>query len=365
MRTVASSPHVESPPARNVVQVPPMFEPVMGWLDSVAAAHIGTSGVRLEPVRYEERPFSHVLKVAVRPDTSVVAERHLYVKLFKCASPKDLERIRGRVAREFEQTSDVHRAMSRWQGLGTIRPVACSPELLVSVTEEAPGTTLLAYLESRVRWRGRKSPGDDLASTMGRVGRWLQAFQTVAPSGGRTTVDAVRSYVDLRLVRLTELPRSGFTQADRERVLSHIARLGDRVDAADLEEVAVHGDLALGNILVSADRITVLDFPMMGTGSRLHDLTRLYTQIELMALKPQFRRSVLRTALASLLQGFDVNVTTRRPMFRLLSLQHRINHLATLSVSQPSFPTSAYNWHVRRAHRSWIERELRMSERGA
>lgn len=353
--------HATLPSGGVIPGVPPELTGVLAWLTSELCTEFGTLDVHVAPVFYEERKFSHVLKVAV--SGSGVPDRHLFVKIFKCA-PDDVERIRGRVARDFERTRQIYQAMARWADLGAVRPVACSPQLLVSVTEEAPGETLLAYLQSRSAWLTDGGSPTEPAATMTRVGRWLRAFQSTAPVAGMMPVDSLRSYVDVRLERLVALPSAGFSADDRRRVLAYIDRLGAAADPEDLEEVTIHGDLAPANILVTQDRVTVLDFAMAGTGSRLHDLTRLIVQVELVGLKPQFRTAVLQRAIRALLSGFDSDVTAQRPMFRLLSLLHRTNHLATLASSRASFPASAYNWHVRRAHRAWIERELRMSERG-
>jgi hypothetical protein len=355
-----------SPVRRGAVPVPARFKPVLAWLGSDSAALLGIPGAQFEAVAYEERPFSYVLKVAVYADGGAAPDRHLFIKIFKAgSSPDDVRRMRERVQSDFEKTRELYDAMSRWPGLGTVRPVAYSIEHLASVTEEAPGETLLAHLQTHAAWLSTDRDAGEPEGTMKRVGAWLRAFQSTAPPVGRVSIDDLRRYIDIRLERLTSLPLANFTGEDRRRALQRIEQLGAAADPVDLEEVRVHRDLAPGNILVSRDRITVLDFAMSGTGSRLHDLTRLFLQIELVALKPQFRRSVLRRAARALLEGFDTEVTTDRPMFRLLSLLHHVNHLGTLAKSRAPFPVNAYNWHVRRAHRAWIERELRMTERGA
>ena len=97
----------------------------------------------------------------------------------------------------------------------------------------------------------------------------------------------------------------GFSSDDRLAVLNHIQALGAQIAPQDLKEVAVHSDLALGNILVSDGRIVVLDFAMSKLGTRLHDLTRLYVQLDLLAVKPRFSSRVVRRLQQALLNGFD------------------------------------------------------------
>ncbi len=141
-------------------------------------------------------------------------------------------------------------------------------------------------------------------------------------------------------------------------MLSHVDALGHRAAPEDLREVAVHSDLALGNIIVSGDRIVVLDFAMAKRGTRLHDLTRLAVQLDLLSVKPQFGSRVIRRLQLAVLEGFDPALRMDRPMFRLLTLLHRVNHLTTLSVNRFSPAEAVYNALVRRRHRRWIAAEL-------
>jgi Ser/Thr protein kinase RdoA (MazF antagonist) len=344
--------------------VPEAFGSVLAWLTSELPLYLGQGAVQLTPVEYQERPFSHLLRVAVSSERESAARR-MFVKIFKSTgSFEDTERMRRRVEHDFERTREIHRAMSVWPDLRVVTPVACHAEHLATVTEEAPGRPLFEHLRAHVGWLPAGTSVEP-GATMERIGRWIRAFQAAAPSGGSISLDGLRGYVDVRLSRLTTIRAAGFDAADRRRVLSHIDRLGALADPGDFEEAPIHGDLALGNILVSPGHVTVLDFAMAGIGSRLHDLSRLFVQVELMALKPQMRTASLKRANRALLSGFDASLTPERPMFRLLSMLHRVNHFLTLSTSRRTFPESAYNWHVRRHHRAWMMRELRESELSA
>jgi aminoglycoside phosphotransferase (APT) family kinase protein len=348
---------------RRLEALPKVFEPVVDWLASELAGYWGRSPVEIVPVFYAERPFSHLLKAVVlaKGETS---GRRIFVKIFKTTgAPDDVARMRQRVEHEFETTRAIHRAMSAWPDLGVVVPIAFDRTHLVTVTEEAAGRPLTEYLHSHARWGLRRSSAGP-SITMSRIGRWIRAYQSTSPSGGSITLDELRSYIDHRLARLVTVPRANFDAADRRDVLAYIDRVGARVDPIDLQKVPIHGDLALGNILVSPDAVTVLDFAMAGTGSRLHDVTRLFVQVELMALKPPVSAIHLKEANRALLAAFDSSLTPSAPMFRLLSLLHRVNHFLTLSVVSGRFPASIYNWRVRRHHRAWIMREVRAPKGG-
>lgn len=337
--------------------VPRVFDPVLARLRLEAAEQFGTAQAQLTPVAFEERPYSYLLRVKVRTAATARPDSHIFIKIFK-PKPHDggVEKMRARVAHDFATTRHIHEAMTQWPDLAAIRPIACYVDELAIVTEEAHGVTLLAYLQAHAGW----FPGGEtlraLETTMAQVGRWVRAFQSIDPGLERVSVDALGDYVDLRLKRLVD--QRVFTARDRQRVLEHLDALGRDVAPSDLQEVVAHADLAPGNILISGRRVVVLDFAMANRASTLHDISRLYLQMDLFRAKPQFRSPVIRALQRALLAGFDPILTADRPLFRFLLMLHRVNHLGTLSLNRERFPASAFSSHIRRLHRRWIDREL-------
>ena len=63
----------------------------------------------------------------------------------------------------------------------------------------------------------------------------------------------------------------------------------------------------------------------------------------------------------ALLREYDETLTPERPLFRYLSMLHRVNHLATLSLAREGFAAGLMSGRVRRLHHRWIGRELRTS----
>jgi hypothetical protein len=335
-----------------------VFAPVLELLTADAAVHFGTA-VRLEPCSYTERPFSHVLRVDVRRNGDGPLLSRVFVKIFK---PKPIpggpDALRQRVAHEFETTRRVHAWLSPHRNLGAVPPVACYPAHLAIVTEEVKGPTLLAHLHHEAAWLPSERQMDELGEIMATVGRWVRTFQGMEAHGSSLTVAAIREYIDHRLQRLVrDAPR--YTESHRQLVLAHVDALGQCIGSDGLIEVPIHADMSLGNLLVDGRRIVVLDFAMATAGSSLYDLTRLYVQLDLLAVKPHIRPSVIRRLQQALIHGFDESLVADRPMFRLHLLLHRINHFTTLSVNRASFLEDVYNGAVRRQHRRWLDAELR------
>jgi aminoglycoside phosphotransferase (APT) family kinase protein len=122
--------------------------------------------------------------------------------------------------------------------------------------------------------------------------------------------------------------------------------------------VTVHADLSPSNVMVSNGRIVILDFAMSRLGHPLQDVARLYAQLELLAMKPQFRRRDVAVLQQALLRGFDPSLDPADAAFRLQMLAQHVNHLASLSTRKRKGLESIYNAFVRRQHVSWLEREV-------
>jgi aminoglycoside phosphotransferase (APT) family kinase protein len=347
--TVASS----MPPA------PKLFEPVLARLRAEALEHFGTAGARLVPLAYEQRPFSHLLRVGICRNGAATPDQFVFVKLFK-PKPHDggVEKMRARVAHDFEVSRRIFEALQSSAGGGAVRPIACYVDHLAIVSEQADGVTLMSHLHQHARWFLTPQSTHSVADTLAAVGRWVRQFQSIEPGTGHVRLPDVRAYIDVRLERL--VAHEAAPAAFRQRVLDHLDRLAAQVPDAELADVIVHADLAPGNILIAAGRVVVLDFAMVQRGSALHDISRLYLQLDILRAKPTFRPAVIRALQEALLQAFDPTLTPARPLFRYLSMLHRVNHLATLSLARERFPGGMMSGRVRRLHQRWIEHELRM-----
>jgi aminoglycoside phosphotransferase (APT) family kinase protein len=336
-----------------------IFDPVLGALTNDAAEHFGVGPVNLVRMERVERPFSHLLRLGVcrTGDDSPIA--HLFLKILKPVPiAGGIDALRQRVADDFSTTRRVYRAMAAHQQLGVVPPVACYPEHLALVTEQVPGATLLDHLMRYAAWLPSASRVEQLAGTMANVGRWVRVFQSIDAGDGTVTAESIRDYVDHRLRKLVTHRPARFGDGERQAVLRHIDALGRQIDPCEFREVPIHADLAPGNILISGERVVVLDFAMAKHGTKLQDLTRLVMQIDLLGIKPQMSDRVLGELQRALVHGFDASLTPDAPLFRLMTLLHRINHLTTLSVNRYGGPARIYNSFVRRRHRRWLAAEL-------
>lgn len=333
--------------------------PVLERLQNDAAAYFGETSVRLVPLEYHDRPFSHLMRVAVFAGGASSPVSVLFVKVSKLKPVSHAtETMRARVEHDYAITCRLHRVMRGCSAVGVVPPVACYPEHLAIVTEEVRGPTLLEYLVSRAGWFPSAKRLDAMYRTTAAVGQWVRVFQETDAPGPRLPVHALRDYIDHRLKRLVVEDARRFSPRDRTNVLRQCDRLNAEIGGRELEQVPVHSDLALGNILVDGERIVVLDFAMTKRGTALHDVARLHVQMDVLAVKPYIRDSVVRRLQSNLLTGYDLSLSEHRPLFRLLVLLHRLNHLVTLRLERGRTAVSAYNRLVARRHYRWLREEL-------
>jgi hypothetical protein len=328
------------------------FTPILARLEAESMERFGSPGVHLTPVGYEERPFSWLMRAAV----SGASTGHVFIKIFKPKDPASGVDLRARVIQDFATTCEIHGFMQQWDDLGAVRPIACYDEALAIVTEQAEGVTLLEELQAHAAWFPGRARVAALERSLETVGRWLRRFQGFHPADGRVSVASLVDYVDTRLKRMVD--RRVMTAEQRTATLDHLEALGRRTSDDDLKEVAVHADLAPANILVSNRGVVVLDFAMAGRGTALHDISRLYMQIDLLRAKPHFRGRVIAPLQAALLRGFDSRLSAAHPLFRLLSMLHHVNHLGTLALRREALPGRLVSARAIGMHRRWIAAEL-------
>jgi Ser/Thr protein kinase RdoA (MazF antagonist) len=325
------------------------FAAVLSQLQLRGRELFGSDTINAEVDAVLVRPFSRVYKLRLNGESRFP---NVFVKIARprLDTPEEFEFMSRRVAKDFQTTRSVHEAMSGCEGLNVVRAIACFPEHLALLTEAAPGDTLGAYVEREARWWG---PGKKRAvfEVARRAGEWIRAFQKTG-GGRQIQAEEIRDYIDLRLRRLTAAPRAHFSESDRRDVLAALAR--QRIADADLTSVAVHADLALSNILVDRGRITVLDLAMAGGGTRFHDLTHLYMQMALLAMKPSFRPATVAALQRGLVRGYDAGLSPDEPLFRVMYLQHRVCHLVAVVESRRNLVQRLYDERIVRSHRKWI-----------
>lgn len=340
-----------------------VFAPVLTSVCRDVEAAFGPD-VWLDPIERHERLFSFLLRARVCDKGSTSPRSHIFLKIGKTPpTTAALERHRSRALLDYETMGRVYARMSDGLAFGAVRPIASYPEQLAVVTEQVDGETLLERLQREVAWSSRLKGASDLMIVLERTGQWISAFQKALPPREQQSAAQMAPYIDARL-RLMAEGRNARDTGLRDRVLRHVAALSEEAGGVEPGAVAVHADLSPSNVIVSSGRIVVLDFAMTRLGHPLQDAARLFTQLDLLKVKPQFRSKVIDELQTALLRGFAPGLSRRDPAFRIQVLSQRVNHLASLTTRRYGWREAAYNFLVKRNHSHWIERELRTPAAG-
>ena len=293
------------------------FDSILRRLESDSAAVWGSRPVVLEPIAVTKRPSSSVLRVRVRsPERTFGA----FIKIYEPVG--EIGAQRHQLAADYRAAQNAHAHMSE-RGLGVAKPIACFPESLAIVTEEAPGETLAALLRRELRWSVSADGVRKLTAIFERIGAWLWAFQARSRRPGALSLDGIREYLDDRLQLLVAMRAAGFDADRRNAALRQFDSLAERVPPSHRVLVQVHGDFCPENVLVDGERITVIDFAAE-RGSALHDLTHLHCYMGTLYSKPWMSRATIDSLQQALLRGYDRSLAPAEPLFQLLVMQHTV-----------------------------------------
>lgn len=334
------------------------FSHVLAALRGRSLELFGVREATFETLLRVARPYSEVRRVRV---AGAVRSPLIYVKVFRprTSGPDEVAFMQRRVAGDFAATKRAHDAFSSAHELAVPRPVAAFPDLLALVTEEAAGVPLADALERQLRFTTALARLQSLMRAMHRVGQWIDLFQRAEGTRGQLDWPEVCEYIDIRLRRIVTHSRSPISAADRTDILAALDRCWDGVPDSERRQVAVHGDLALGNVLVADSCVTVLDLAMVGTGSIYHDLAHMHMQLGLLQVKPMFRPRAVRMLQDALLQGYSNDVSAERPLFQVMLCQHVACHLSGLLFRPASPLARIYNGWVARRHGRWLRQFAR------
>ena len=326
--------------------------PFLDPLDRLRAGsleYFGAARVRLEPMAELRGRFGRVLRVGVEtPDRRLT----IYVKRFTPAddTPKAVERQRAYLVTEFARTRQAQLAFAATPGTAVARPIAMFEDALTLVTEEAPGVGLDVLLK-RLALRRTRAARDEVTTALTRLGSWIRTFQARVPVEDPSLRKDYRRYL---AVRLRDLHRAGgIGDRERDAALAAFDREAALLGPADLAPVPTHADLCPPNILVAADRVTVIDLAASVDRARHMDVAFVYMHLALAGRRLFLGRTPVRDLQDAFLHAYDPALDRSSPPFRLMLLLQVIAHQCGLATLHHAGLSGAVaGWRLRR-ERPW------------
>ncbi len=271
-----------------------------------------------------ERPLSVVFKIRLNFDLKY--SKNIYVKAYHQKNNIDLKKL---ITKEYETTQFWYDRIKDNNHFQVIKPLYYDTDRHVIITEESKGHSLEAYLKSHGQFFPTLYAQKKMMAMLVKAGEWLRYFQSVAPRADdeRLSIQYLMDYVNLRLDGLVANPKIKFDKKCKEGIGKTIMDMWQYVEDQDKRLYFVHSDLTLSNILIHGDKVTVLDFPRLKTGSLFKDVTRFYHQLSLMMYKPTFQKRFIHKLMEKFMEGYGNVHLSEHPLFKIYMLIHQITHL--------------------------------------
>lgn len=285
-------------------------------------------------------------------------QARLVVKLRRFIRPEDAAQasMRERVIREFDALDRLHRALESQPGISVPQPVLCLPDQMTLVLEEKDGRSLQDLILDYTRNGATDADWERLARAFRAAGRYIALQQDLLGLPHETLdVGELLAYNEDKIDRLERL--GGIPPEMASVVRAENCRLGGLVgNGRQRAAVVTHGDYSPGNVLLHDETIVVLDFGMAGRGSIFQDLSYCHEYLEryLMRYHNRPRQEIIRRLEAALLEGYDPQVHSEMPLFRLGQMRHQLNYLLNSHE-----PTTGLRRYVRKLDRARGLRSLR------
>ncbi len=271
------------------------------------------------------RPLSSIFRLElVFADNSRMT---VYLKKYHPTNNNIYDTIQ--IESEFKTTKFWYEQFKENEKYGVIKPLYFNPEQRVVISEESKGQNLSKIIFKQVRYFPSPSLIRKIQEMVHRSGEWLYKFQSVQvkEETQKIALDSLLDYVNLRLAKIVENPKIEFDINLQKKINNYINSLWEKVSEQDKQMCYLHSDFSLSNILVQNEKIIVLDFNKMESGSPFHDLSRFYHQLTLLKNKPIYQKKIIDVLTKSFLTGYGDGSIDRNPLFKIYLMQHRINHL--------------------------------------
>lgn len=299
-----------------------------------------------EAIGAHNRPFSkHFTFRVQRKDGGPTM---VFVKLVRGIT-SNRARLEQLVMRDHEITRFLSDAFKAYPDVAIPRPIACSREHLMLITEFVEGTRLQDKIVRNARFIPSSTAMDTLASDCRRCGQWLSIFQQTTrrflsnsiPMEGDDLlgIDTItRMIVD----RVEELHSEGLIDAHNYRqLIAYVEEQAALLAPGSIESSGVHGDFFPGNLLVRNDKVIGIDFVMFRSGSVYFDPTYFIYQLETLQSQLAYRSKTIDTLKRAFLEGYAPQNAGRdiwnwNPLCRIMLVMHATARMLKLMNATPT-----------------------------
>ncbi len=295
--------------------------------------------------RIFQTPFSDIVQCVVELNNISFG---IYVKfsLVNKNVEGEHDRILKNTTREVEVANIFSEYFSNEQAVSVPEVIAFFPDEMAIVTKEKDGVPLMRLIVGSAKGRPGTGKLDLLKHACYSVGNALKVFQKMPliKTGKIELPSNLVSYVDLRLKLLLET--GSLAMRDYRNVLNFLEQQLGEIEEEALDFCSVHGDLALGNILISSDQVIFLDLGMYRQGPPSFDPAYFYQHLDDLNTNPLFLSSTIVQLQDVFFEGYSENSIRESPLFLSYYVRNIVNQLLDLSRRSHLHP-------IKRIYQKW------------
>ena len=286
------------------------------------------------------------LKLGWKERDVVVFVKVLYEDLVDGKTNRsDLEYKEQQIRTEYDVLGKLYEYFDEHENVGVITPLICFPDCLAHVTLEAEGSKL-SSLMGDAKVFGKTENFKKLLQSIRQVGRWLHLFQGFPSYTIHTAkefdVNDVFSYCQIRLERLSQARPNEFTAQFCNQFMQVIQATGEGISFKNLEISCRHNDFGPNNILVSEEKLIVLDFGGFNYGPSCCDFIKFWSELEILRTSPFISHENIDSLQAAFLAGFGREFDIEDPTFAFFEAVYLIDKIDEIITAWQSL--------------SWIQR---------
>ncbi len=265
----------------------------------------------------------------------------------------------AQVRSEYETLRRMEAALAGNPRCAVVHPVAYYADELCLVTEEHVGDKLAEALKGARRF-SRPNRLDDLLLLMQSCGEWLRVFQDCFSAPANVSYDPKQDveYCRVRLQILEE--RRFLALALSAKILRAVEQNCAGLPVKGQAIAGLHNDYSPVNILVSGNRIIVLDLAGFSYGPREADAIRFWLYLETMRNSVLYRADTVSSLQSRFLAGYGSQLDKQDPLWLILHTGFVLDKLADILVDwadlsllrRPSYRRLLSNY------REWLHRQF-------
>lgn len=285
---------------------------------------------------------SEIAHLSVREDSE---SKNLFVKLLYPdmadgrSNRSDREYKEEQIKTEYDLLKKLYQAFSSYPDLGVVKPVACFPELFALISEGQEGIKLSSFMGKAKIYSG-KNEMNNLMHWINLCGKWLRLFQRFIQDDSARWYDfnEVFDYCDVRLDRLTHQRPQEFTDGFCKGLRCFLSEQVEQLKESEIQIVGRHNDYGPGNMIISNQKLVLLDFSGFNYGPACCDYVKFWSELDLMKTNPLILSRTVEKLQGAFVSGYGRRIDSQEPLFNVFRVAYILDKMDDVWLDWSTMP---------------------------